>query len=259
MALRGTLTHRKTRRLAKLLDIPACFALGLMESLWHVTAEQQPDGGIGRMSNQDIADEMFYDGDADKLIRAMIDSGWIDEYEECRLVVHDWHDHADQSVKRKVARHGSGFVGHIPQMTSHDYPCLDVPSSPEPEPVPEPVVNTELQTGGNRESERELQNWREIVGALSALLPDATRRDPITQTALEEWARYAPERHAKRWPRATIEATAAMLSGLAPPGIRDSIKEAIQANSCHLRPPRSTPRQATNRRSATATYERLSQ
>lgn len=133
MALRGTLTHRKTRRLAKILNIHPCFALGLLEALWHVTAEQQPDGGIGRMSDQDIADEMFYEGDATELISALHEAGWIDKHALLRFIIHDWQDHADQSVKRKVARHGSGFV-------SHDESCLVMASSPVP--VPEPVPET---------------------------------------------------------------------------------------------------------------------
>lgn len=39
MALRGTLTHRKTRRLARLLEVDGPTALGILEALWHVTAE----------------------------------------------------------------------------------------------------------------------------------------------------------------------------------------------------------------------------
>lgn len=130
MALRGTLTHRKTRRLAKILGIPVPCALGLMEALWHVTAEQQPDGAIGRMSNQDIADEMFWEEDADQLIGAFVESGLIDESQEHRLVIHDWTRHADQATKRKVARHGGKLVSQEQDVTSHR---LAANSPPEPE------------------------------------------------------------------------------------------------------------------------------
>ena len=95
MALRGTLTHRKTRRLAKLLSIDECYALGLLESLWHVAGEQAKDGGIGRLSNQDIADEMFYSGNADDLIKALVESGWLDTNSEARLYIHDCDEYAD--------------------------------------------------------------------------------------------------------------------------------------------------------------------
>jgi len=170
VALRGTLTHRKTRRLAKALGIPVPCALGVLEALWHVTAEQQPDGGIGRMSNQDIADEMFYDGDADELILTLESSGWIDAREDCGYCVHDWHEHADSYVHAFLAKRTLLFVtGQFPDIPhsafnadtrkriasefAQKYPDVPqdspgqvpdksepVPSIPEPVPVPEPII-----------------------------------------------------------------------------------------------------------------------
>ncbi len=136
MALRGTLTHWKTRTLAAELSIQPCFALGLLEALWHTTAELAPAGNIGRLPNRAIAMEMFYEGDADKLIEALIISGHVDKNEQHRLVIHDWLQHADYNTKRKVERRGESMVGHdasSPVITPHK-------SIPVPEPVPEPVV-----------------------------------------------------------------------------------------------------------------------
>src|SRR5436305_14583859 len=99
MALRGTATHRKTRRLARRLNIDPCFALGVMEVLWHTTAEQQPDGGIVSLSDQDIADELMYSGDPAELVNALVAARLLDKVEsDCRLYVHDWHDWAVDSV-----------------------------------------------------------------------------------------------------------------------------------------------------------------
>lgn len=164
MALRGTLTHRKTRRLAQDLGISWCFALGIQEALWHVTAEQAPTGAIGRLSNKDIAMEMFYDGDPDELVRALVSSELLEETVESRLAVHDWHVHSDDATDNKLARSHQRYAnGMLPRMRrlskkerdtaythfgelcgvvdtkehsvrteSHDTP------PPEPEPVPEP-------------------------------------------------------------------------------------------------------------------------
>lgn len=159
MALRGTLTHRKTRRLAKLLGIPLPCALGVLEALWHVTGEQAKDGGIGRMSNQDLADEMFWDEDADDLVKALSESGWLQTCKECRLYVHDWHDHSDDATDNALARSGTKYAnGSLPRMkrlteqeraklcdkwgwTHHEKPRQTTESheTPLPEPVPEPV------------------------------------------------------------------------------------------------------------------------
>jgi hypothetical protein len=114
MALRGTLTHRKTRRLGNLMHIPACFALGIVESLWHVTGEQAPTGAIGKMSDEDIAMEMFYDGDAPAMILALVQSGFLEANEEHRLIVHDWHIHASNSVRLELMRRGERFADGSP-------------------------------------------------------------------------------------------------------------------------------------------------
>ena len=115
MALRGTLTHRKTRKLATLLDIEVPCALGMVEALWHVTAEQAPAGNIGKLSNQDIAMEMFYTKDANSLIEAFVEAGWIDANDTHRLVTHDWSVFADDATDLRVARnHGGHYADGKP-------------------------------------------------------------------------------------------------------------------------------------------------
>lgn len=122
MALRGTLTHRKTRRLAKLLNIPIPCALGIVESLWHVTAEQAARGDIGRLSNQDIAEEMFWEDDADTLVEALIESRWIDRCDTHRLQIHDWPEHADQSVHTWLAKRTLTFLdGSWPRLSDASF------------------------------------------------------------------------------------------------------------------------------------------
>ena len=143
MALRGTLTHRKTRRLAKELSIPIPCALGVMEALWHVTAEQAPTGAIGKLSNQDIADEMFWEGDADALISSCLEVGLLDKSAEHRLVVHDWESHADQATKRKLARHGL-------DMASQE---LDTHSTPESS-IQSPVSRVQVSNGSAKADPR---------------------------------------------------------------------------------------------------------
>ena len=107
MALRGTLTHWKTRLLANELGVSSAHALGLLEALWHVTAEDAPSGNIGRLPNKAIVMQMFTDIEPDRLVRAMITSGHLDEHPNHRLIVHDWDQHADYNTKRKVLRRNS--------------------------------------------------------------------------------------------------------------------------------------------------------
>lgn len=121
--------------LGRALGIPPCFALGILEALWHTTAELAPSGNIGRLPNEAIAMEMFYEGDADALIAALVDSRHLEIHPTHRLIVHDWLQHSDYNTKRKVERRGESMIandGSSPVMTRHK-------SIPVPEPVPEPV------------------------------------------------------------------------------------------------------------------------
>lgn len=105
MAKRGVLTHRKTRDLARELDVDLAVALGYLEALWHATAEIRPRGDIGTLADADIAAEMWVERvEPTRLIEALKDAGWLDEHPEFRLVVHGWSEHADKHVRWRLRR-----------------------------------------------------------------------------------------------------------------------------------------------------------
>ncbi len=115
---RGTPRHLKTSRLARRLGVPKHSAVGILECLWHLTAENTPRGNIGRYSNEEITIELDWQSDPDELIRTLIECSWIDEHPEHRLVVHDWPDHCEDSVHVKLARAHEYFAdGTEPKLT----------------------------------------------------------------------------------------------------------------------------------------------
>jgi hypothetical protein len=197
VALRGSLTHRKTRRLAQALRIAPCFALGIMEALWHVAAENAPSGAVGRMTDEDIAMEMFYDDDPAKLIEALVVSGLLDRDPVHRLVVHDWHIHSDDATDNKLARATQYYAnGEMPRMRrighierdkleqKYANPCArkTTTSHGEPLPVPEPVpvpVNTPQppsREGGKKPTRAERKSAAANVGAFpSTMTPEQAR------------------------------------------------------------------------------------
>lgn len=99
---RGTVDHPKMLRLAKLLGIERWGAVGIMESLWHFTARHAIQGDIGRWPNEEIAEGIGWLGDPDKLMNALVTSRWIDTCANSRLVIHDWSDHCDDSVRKTL-------------------------------------------------------------------------------------------------------------------------------------------------------------
>jgi hypothetical protein len=108
--LRDAFDHPKIRKLARRIGYPIWAARGLAESLWHVTAKLAPHGDLGRLDNEDIADQIGWDEDPDQLIDALVAVRLLDQHPDHRLIVHDWHEHCDSGVRQKLKRRGEDFV-----------------------------------------------------------------------------------------------------------------------------------------------------
>jgi hypothetical protein len=105
---RGTPRHPKTDHLMGLLRLERWAAVGVLESLWHFTAGYAPRGDVGRFSDAEIAAGIDWRGDPTQLTQALVQARWLDRCRCHRLRVHDWPEHADQTVQRReeVKRYG---------------------------------------------------------------------------------------------------------------------------------------------------------
>ena len=90
--------------LASHLDLPLFAAHGIMEVLWHHAGDYAPDGNIGKLSDSAIARAVGWEGDPSILIGALVDCRWLDRHESQRLLIHDWEQHAQEWVKKKLKR-----------------------------------------------------------------------------------------------------------------------------------------------------------
>ena len=109
----GTTAKSKFKKLKRRLGLPLCQVVGILESLWLTTYSDAPDGDIGRMSNEDIAAAIEFDGDPDALIAALADSGWLDRSERFRLIVHHWSQECANFHKGNYRRHGKLFADEV--------------------------------------------------------------------------------------------------------------------------------------------------
>lgn len=109
---RNTPNHPKMRELAAVLSVPLWGAVGIMESLWHYAAEYTPRGDIGRLSDATIATAIDWRKKPAVLISALTDSRcqWLDNDDDFRLIVHDWPDHCEYEVTRKLLRTEQDFL-----------------------------------------------------------------------------------------------------------------------------------------------------
>jgi len=145
--------------------------------MWHFTAREAVTGNIGKHSDADIAEAVCWPSEkgSEFLIQMLLNTHWLDAHPIHRLVVHDWHDHCDQTVTKYVQRNNLKFASleistSFPQGDSYldrqmadlssthkSYGIqngvlsgqrvkmsgqngrLDSPPEPEPEPEPEPL------------------------------------------------------------------------------------------------------------------------
>lgn len=144
---RGTMILPKFKRLGRELGLPTYATAGLLECLWHFTAQCAERGNIGKYTDEDIAEAVGWEGNAAALVAALILHKWLDKCDTHRLVVHDWNQHADDATKKRVERSGESWAIAVKteaRRTTADNggqrrTMADNGSLPEPEPEPEPV------------------------------------------------------------------------------------------------------------------------
>lgn len=130
---RGTPDHPKTHDLAEALAVDIWGAVGVLESLFHFTAQYAKRGDIGRHSNVAIARGLGWKGKPDGLVSALVSSGWVDECRCHRLLLHDWPAHCDQTVQRSEVIRTEGFV------ECYENPSVKLESTSLPLPLPLPL------------------------------------------------------------------------------------------------------------------------
>ena len=110
--------------------------MGYLEALWHFAGRYTPQGDIGKYSDAEIEAWIEWRGEAGKLINSILLAGWLDSCNTHRLLVHHWHDHADDATKLALKRKSLIFVTRCPDSVPTVL-GLPVPV-PVPVPVPEP-------------------------------------------------------------------------------------------------------------------------
>lgn len=152
MALRAVPEHPKFAALKAELKLSKFQALGLLEALWHFTGRFAPRGNIGRFTDRQIETWLEWEGEEGAAIQSLTATGWIDPDNVHRLVIHDWHHHADSTTKKQLGRTKETFVSDI----SRQHPDMSRQNgkvSGPPEPVPEPVPEPEPVPGAGTEPE----------------------------------------------------------------------------------------------------------
>lgn len=96
----GLARHLKTKRLARKLGISIPAVIGHLHLLWWWAMDNLPDGCLSLLEPEDIAEEMMWTEDANVLLDALTEVGFIDDIEGT-LYIHDWHDYIGKLVDKR--------------------------------------------------------------------------------------------------------------------------------------------------------------
>jgi len=94
--------HRKTGRLARKLGVSKVTAIGHLHCLWWWCMDNAPDGNLGGIEVEDIADGAEWEGDPSEFCEALCYAGFVDEEDDddpARL--HGWHDYAGKLIEKR--------------------------------------------------------------------------------------------------------------------------------------------------------------
>jgi hypothetical protein len=114
---RGTSNHPKVYLLAEALKVKRPTALGYLQLLWDFAADYAPEGDVGRYPDSRIEAALDWGGARGKLVAALVQSRWLDVDPTRRFVVHDWLDHAEKSVHRRLERAAKRKQGDTQKVT----------------------------------------------------------------------------------------------------------------------------------------------
>jgi hypothetical protein len=150
--------HRKTLRLAALLQCDCHTAVGLLIFLWTWALDNVPaSGSLGDLWPEEIANIAGWAGDADVLVSALVTAGWIDKRED-GYALHDWQDYAGRLIEAREAERKRSQRRRADQRATAGRPPDDqqttagtVPYRTPPDPtLPDPTGpdHTEPNQGG---------------------------------------------------------------------------------------------------------------
>ena len=178
----GTTEKLKFKSLQRRMRLPLWQAVGLLETLWKVTCRNAPAGDIGRLSNDEIAAALEWEGSADELVSNLVETKWLDTDPTHRLLVHDWELECESWLRGNFERNKKQFAKPTkiqatePSTSMHESTkqTTEQPASKPPipyHPIPYPSSSSPITTVDvpeSRVSDPESHGWAAVVAELNA-------------------------------------------------------------------------------------------
>jgi hypothetical protein len=114
----GTESKLKFKLLLRRIKGSRWMVRGLLDTIWEFTSTNAPDGDLSRFSAEELAIGIDWQDDPEQLISILVELKWMDRTPDGRLLIHDWHEHCEDSIHNLLARKGVPFAsGHPPKLT----------------------------------------------------------------------------------------------------------------------------------------------
>jgi hypothetical protein len=206
------LDHPKTMELAARLGVELPTAIGYLELLWAFTGKKTPQGDIGKWSDAVIASSCLWRGAPSDFVQALLSARFVDTDPECRLIVHDWHEHCPNWVRAKLKKDGASFVASSDASNTGS----NAPSSD--------TTNANSNGGTSRADLNQAKRSEDKGSRASALV----LHESLPREAWSEWLLY---RKGKRYPcdDLTLGKHLAVLEKYPTSGQREIIDTSINA------------------------------
>lgn len=161
----------KFKMLSRKLRLPMWQAIGILEGVWLFAQHNARSGDLTQFGADGLAAWLEWDGDAQELVAALIETHWLDSVDG-RLAVHDWDEHKPNWIRGLDAR-----LGNAPSARPSYEPSSGPSQQPSAEPGPLPPKTLDLKpktqppppapppASGGGDYALDLK-WREVEGDL---------------------------------------------------------------------------------------------
>ncbi len=146
---REALRHPKTFDLAAKLNCELPAAIGYLTLLFDFTGAAAPQGDVGKWDDEAIARACEWRGEPAHFVQSLCASRWLDANKTFRYLVHDWGEHCEEWVKKRLKRNDLEPHKHVATLSRRrrdngSLPSLTKPNQAKPNQALETAAAVEL-------------------------------------------------------------------------------------------------------------------
>ena len=162
--------HKKTYRLMEALGCSKRDAISIVHMVWWWCLDNALEGVI-EVPATALKSATEWEGDATKLVDALLESGWLEQHESGGWAVHDWHHYCGSLVEKRLERKhlrekktGDKRRPKVSRAVPESRPTVSVSGSiPKTKDIPAANGAAPKPIKAERRNEASTPNWQELI------------------------------------------------------------------------------------------------